>query len=99
MKFKIYDFENKAAEVDVDKKIVDHITVIVLSGDEVVNVFYKDGTHEEFDSSNVRGTDYYDGMYEVCGTELFKWLIWLPEDENGVFSYQRLRRFGYEKIF
>lgn len=96
MKFKIYDYNNEATEVDVEGKCVDHITVIVLSGDEMVKVFYKDGTDEEFDSSDCRNMDFFDGMYELRGTELFKWLTYEPDikDDDDVISYQRLRDFA-----
>lgn len=95
MKFKIYDYNNEATEVDVNGKTIDHITVIVLSGDEMVKVFYKDGTNEEFDSSGCRNMDYFDGMYELHGTELFKWLTCEPDikDDDCTISYERLRDF------
>lgn len=95
MKFKIYDFENEATEVDVGNKIIDHIIVIVLSGDEMVKVFYKDGTNEEFDSSECRNMDYFDGMYELRGTELFTWLTCEPDirEDYETISYQRLKDF------
>lgn len=50
----IEEFENVSA-----------IFVCVISGDEVLNVIYKDGRTERFDSSNDRITDYYDGGYNV----------------------------------
>lgn len=39
------------------------VFITVLSGDEIATVIFEDGHKEEFDSSNDRITDSYDGSY------------------------------------
>lgn len=48
MKFKIYNYNGKATEVDTGDKLVKQLFVQVLSGDEVVTVEYDDGTKKDF---------------------------------------------------
>lgn len=60
---KIYNYENKAVEISIDFNKVDEITVTILSGDEVLDILYLDGSSEQFDSSNDRITNYFDGTY------------------------------------
>lgn len=41
------------------------ISLVVVSGDEVLQVHYKDNETEDFDSSRDRCVDYFDGGYTV----------------------------------
>ena len=43
--------------------------VNVVTGDEILNVTYKDGSEKRFDSSDDRTRDFYDGNYELYNTE------------------------------
>ena len=94
MKFKIYDYDNKATEIDVGNKIIDHIRVLVLSGDEVVRVFFENGKNEVFDSSNYRVISLYEGQYEIHKSKLFKWVSYQPNPEDGAVAYQRFKNFS-----
>ena len=75
----IMDYRGNKEEIDINIEDVLVMDVIVKTGDEILNVLYKDGHRERYDSSNCRGRDFYDGEYEVinrlCGTdELDSWL-------------------------
>lgn len=70
-----------------DIENIDYIQVEVLSGDEVITVWYKDGEYKELDSSQCRLKDYYDGDYEVPSEQIEKWSN-MPGS-----SYDRMERF------
>ena len=65
MKIKILDYSGKASYVDVDIDKVARMTIRVITGDEILNVIYKDYSVEEFDSSNSREADFNDFEYEI----------------------------------
>lgn len=89
MRTKIYDHANNAVEIDLQDKPIKEIYVRVLSGDEVVTVTYKDGTQDEFDSSDCRMIAYYDGGYFVEEKDIEKWLNYKAE-ESKTNSYNRM---------
>lgn len=71
MKIKILDYKNKAKEVDVGElKDIRKMTVKVITGDEILNVTYKDGTDKIFDSSDDRMRSFYDGNYELYNNDI-----------------------------
>lgn len=70
-----------------DIENIDYIQVEVFTGDEVITVWYKDGTYKELDSSQCRLTDYYDGEYDVPSEQIEKWSN-MPGS-----SYDRMKRF------
>lgn len=71
-----------------DIENIDYIEVKVLSGDEVITVWYKDGTYkDDLDSSQCRLKDYYDGEYKVPSKQIEKW-----SNMSGS-SYDRMERF------
>ena len=70
-----------------DIENIDYIEVEVLTGDEFITVWYKDGKYDYWDSSVYRGTDYYDGEYEVPSEQIEKWSN-MPGS-----SYDRMERF------
>lgn len=74
MKFKIYDYNNKATVVEIPDKPINYIHVVVLSGDETGIVYFKDGTTQSFDASNCRNTDCFDGEYDVLGKVVGEWI-------------------------
>ena len=70
----IVDYKDERIKVDIgDIENIDYIDVDVLSGDEVITVWYKDGTYKDLDSSQCRLADYYDGDYEVPSEQIEKW--------------------------
>ena len=63
---KLVDYAGNTKLVELgDLNDIAVITIRVISGDEIASVIYKDYTINEFDSSDDRTTDYYDGDYEV----------------------------------
>lgn len=79
MTFKIFNCYNGFVEVDVGQKEIDFIVVAVLQGDEVVRIYFKDGTSVKVDSCHVFGTlfrnmAFYDGVYVVTSDKLKEWI-------------------------
>lgn len=68
----IYDYANRAVEVELPDKPIAYIEVVVVYGDETGNVGFTDGTMIQFDASGIRFTDYYDGSYVVRGEGTFR---------------------------
>jgi hypothetical protein len=61
----LYDWANDAHEVDIDLDDKDIVIAMlqILSGDEVLEVAYKNGMTTTIDSSDCRDTDFFDGAY------------------------------------
>ena len=64
MKATIYDYKNKPTIVEITKEVVNAV-LLLISGDQVLFVKYKDGDEEEFDSSSERFHSLYDGCWFV----------------------------------
>lgn len=83
MKLKVWDWNNRIKEIDLPpNKVIDHIFVHVLSGDETSIVVFKDGCSMHFDASEDRYTSYDDGSYVVSGNNVAKWIEWAPESDD-----------------
>ena len=79
MTFKIFNCYKGFVEVDVGQKEINFIIVTVLQGDEIVRIYFKDGTSVEVDSCGVfdglqRTVDFYDDTYVVLPDRLTKWI-------------------------
>lgn len=84
----IVDYKDDRIPVYIgDIENIDYIHVLILSGDEVITVWYKDGECKELDSSQWRLADYYDGEYDVPSEQIEKWSN-MPGS-----SYDRMERF------
>lgn len=59
----ILDYKNKRINLPIDLSKVDEITITIISGDEIADILYLDGTSEQYDSSGERVINYYDGAY------------------------------------
>ena len=93
MKFKIYDYDNKATIVEIPDKPIDYIHVIVLSGDETGIVYFKDGTTQSFDASDCRDTDCFDEEYIVDDMFIKEWIAINPRvGSYDTKSYERAKR-------
>ena len=94
MKFNIYDYKDRAIEIDTKGRKVASISVCVLSGDERIDIMYEDGSFGMIDCSSDRFINYHDGDYELSGDKLLEWMEYTPaKDEKGI-SYKRLWKFG-----
>lgn len=87
----IYDFMNNTRHIDLPLKKIEHIYVMVLSGDEVVNIVFEDGTSELYDASRDRFHDFFDGDYIVEGDEIKEWINFIPS--GGRYAHQRMEKF------
>ena len=59
----ILDYDNKCTNLPIDLSKVDEITITILTGDEVIDILYLDGSSDHYDSNNERMTSCYDGSY------------------------------------
>lgn len=96
MTFKIFNCYNGFVEVDVGQKEIDFIVVTVLQGDEVVRIYFKDGTSVKVDSCHVFGTlfrnmSFFDGTYVVKSDKLKEWMD--IDDQCSNPAYARLDAF------
>lgn len=77
MKLKIFDYEGIDYETEYDLEDIDHITCIILTGDEFLRVYLKDGTVVELDaasfSNKPRIESYFDGVDDIPNDELYEW--------------------------
>lgn len=75
---------------------IDFINVTILSGDETIQVVYKNKYVENFDPEAMnREIDLFDGQYIVYGHEIKKWLdigIEIENKELGLHLYSYLRK-------
>ena len=79
MTFKIFNCYKGFVEIDVGQKEINFIVVTVLQGDEVVRIYFKDGTSVKVDSCWVFGTlirtmSFHDGIYVVTSDKLKEWI-------------------------
>lgn len=98
--FKVYNYANIPSLVCISNKNVEDISriaVLLLSGDEIVCVCFKDGTELSYDSADLTGDGrnmgYYDGEYSLGGNAIPKWLNWEPHNER-THSYSRQSDFA-----
>lgn len=82
MKFKIYDYAKEAVEIETLNKPIDHIHVVILSGDETGTIFYEDGTKQVFDASDCRQNSFYDGCYDVAKEDVAWWMAYVPRAQK-----------------
>ena len=62
----IRDYDCRKKEIIIpDFEDVVELEVMVISGDEILAVLYKNGRIKKFDSSDDRFVSYYDGSYIV----------------------------------
>lgn len=98
MTITIYDYDDRAKEIEIpanDVKDIDLIVVTVLSGDETGEVILKNGECVYFDafSEGLRNMNFYDGTYIVRKTKKLKqWLDFKPSGERTA-SYERQELF------
>lgn len=93
MKMKIYDYANEIKEIELpDGSVIEYILVVVLSGDETGRVSFTNGDTINFDASDCRYTESYDGAYIVNGDNIQRWLNWEPAPGR-TYSYARQAKF------
>ena len=65
----ILDYKGNKKTVELDLDNIRLIDLMILSGDEILIVTYKDGTVKDFDSSSCRAMSFFDGSYPVYDPE------------------------------
>ena len=89
----IYNFENRAVICPIpDGKQIQSIEVDVITGDEIVDILFTDGTSLHFDSDDSRIIGCYDGGYDVDGDEIERWASFKPT-KSRTASYKRMAMF------
>jgi hypothetical protein len=88
----IYDYASREKEITLPDKEIIEIVVTVLSGDETGYIEFADGAKVEFDASDTRFTDFYDGCYTVKGERIQKWTDFKPSGTRTA-SYERQATF------
>ncbi len=73
-----YDWDNRRVPITLEGRHsledIRFINVIVVSGDEIIDIYYNDYTHQKTDCGPTRIRDFYDGNYTVESYEIPKWL-------------------------
>lgn len=87
MKLKIYDYQNKPTRIDTGNREIEYIDVWVISGDEVVEINFGNGTWRR-DSSEGRLIDFNDAHYRVTKENLEDWIN--KASEGGNIAYRRI---------
>lgn len=85
----LYDYRGGRyeADVDLDNPSIELAILNVISGDEVLTVFYEDGTIASFDAdTNYRIHDYHDASYVLVSNG--RWQV----DRDGFYA----RRHSYD---
>lgn len=84
----IYDYRDTPVEITIPNyEDVIAASCEVLSGDEVLTITYKDGSHKTYDSSDCRLHGYYDGEVDIP-------LEHLEEISEIPNSYDMLEHYG-----
>lgn len=96
MTITILDYNNKKKEVEIGElKDIRSMKMSVVTGDEILHVTYKDGTEKEFDSSDDRRRDYYDGGYVLYNIDTEPEINELKNEEwKNRDNYSYLNKYG-----
>lgn len=91
----IYDWNNQARQCKLSKPIseIKEIVVVVLSGDEVIEVRFKDSSTEFYDASDDRAFGFRDGTYTVPEEDIERWMQAADKVSSDLtISYHRMSR-------
>lgn len=92
--FKLYEYNNKLHRFASDaysEEDINFIDVKVISGDETITIFWKNGNILDYDTGvKTRTIDYLDYAYIVDSPEeIHRWLCWQEPEGNVTYSYKR----------
>lgn len=92
MKIKIYDYDDYPFTVDIGElEEIKELDVDVITGDEILTVWYTDGTIARFDSSRTRMLAFFDGCYVVENNQIEEWANFKFDSERQTpYAYQRM---------
>ena len=111
MKLTLLDYQANKTTFDIgDIDQIEKIKIVVITGDEIAHVIYKDGSEDNFDSCDCRITDYHDGAYKIYDSKKENNLLfddgWLERkdsydylyDHDEDFDDEDRDEFGYEEF-
>lgn len=75
MELYIYNSESVPTKVNIRDKEILFINVILISGDEIIRVYYKDQTTETYDSGRMRFHNLYDYSYILLPEDIEEWSL------------------------
>jgi hypothetical protein len=79
----VFDYDDKPRTMQLPDKGIRLIHVTILSGDETGYVQFDDNTIFDFDASDCRIQNFYDGSYTVTGDDMIaRWLDWDPQGKE-----------------
>lgn len=92
MKLTLLDYAANRVTVDIREiDEIKEITIVVITGDEIAHVVYKDDCEDDFDSCNCRIDDYADGEYTIYELGSEKNLLfdegWLARKDSYDYLY------------
>lgn len=96
MLIRIFDYKDNVTLCELKNLDIRAISVTILSGDEVIDVYYENGKIEHFDSSTTRHTSFYDGNYVLLGAKIEEWIKSAYSNIGIYLSYKRQEMFAYE---
>lgn len=77
MKIYALDYMGRHYETGIDHTDIKSIHVLVVTGDEILDITLKDGTVRKFDPIRTRRADYYDDEYDVTPEDddlFYRWM-------------------------
>lgn len=75
MELYIYNSESVPTKVNTEDKEILFINVIIINGDEIIRVYYKDRTTETYDSGKMRFYNMYDYSYILLPQDIEEWSL------------------------
>ena len=71
MVIEIMNYRGDKKKVDVGElENIEEMDILILTGDEILTIYYDDGDIKKFDSSDDRLRDYYDWEYTLYDKEI-----------------------------
>lgn len=90
MRFKIYDYLDNPTLIDTGNKKIKFLKVSVITGNEVVNIHYKDGTIKKYYSNENERKEYFYGRYIVPGNKIKEWILLGEKRFKNAIAFNRL---------
>lgn len=90
MRFKIYDYLDNPTLIDTGNKKIKFLKVSVITGNEVVDIHYKDGTIKKYYSNENERKKYFYGRYIIPGNKIEEWILLGEKRFKDAISFNRL---------
>lgn len=92
MLIKLINYDGTRTTINTCEKEIKYLLVVIVTGDEVVYTYYKDGTKEEYDSNidGNRSINFFDDVYIVEKKDIKKFI---SAEINAIDAYARKEEF------